>query len=127
MLALRDSDGSAIVAEACRTDDIYPDADPALAPDLIVGYARGYRASWSTVLGTMPREIVEDNMDRWSGTHLVAADLVPGILLANRELAVPDPTVSDVAPTILEEFGISCPAQMTGRPLFTKQTKANET
>ena len=126
LLALRDRDGSAVVDRAYLTEDLYPNADPALAPDLILGYARGYRASWSTVLGKMPHKIVEDNMDRWSGTHLVAAHLVPGILLANRDLTVRDPTVSDIAPTILDEFGIPCPAQMTGRALFTKQTQTSQ-
>jgi len=125
LLALRDDDGSAIMDRAYLTKDLYPNADPALAPDLILGYARGYRASWSTVLGKMPHKIVEDNMDRWSGTHLIAAHLVPGILLANRELTVRDPTVCDIAATILDEFGIRRPAQMTGRALFTnpKHTK----
>jgi len=118
LLAERDGDELPVVAEVSLTEDIYPSADPAEAPDMIIGYARGYRASWSTVLGGMPRKILEDNMDRWSGTHLIAANLVPGILLANRELAADDPTVADIGPTILGQFGISRPSQMTGRALF---------
>lgn len=31
---------------------------------------------------------------------------------------VEQPTVSDVAPTILAEFGIETPGTMTGRPVF---------
>jgi bisphosphoglycerate-independent phosphoglycerate mutase (AlkP superfamily) len=40
------------------------------------------------------------------------------MLLANRPLAVDDPSISDIAPTVLAAFGISKPSQMTGRTLF---------
>jgi bisphosphoglycerate-independent phosphoglycerate mutase (AlkP superfamily) len=69
-------------------------------------------------LGGVAREIVEDNMDRWSGEHLIDPDLVPGVLVANRALTAPHPQICDVAPTILAEFGIKIPAQMTGQNLF---------
>ena len=98
--------------------DAFPGADPKVAPDLIVGYAEGYRASWATVLGEMPKDVLEDNLDRWSGTHLTAPDVVPGMFVSNRKVVVDNPSISDIAPTILSEFGLKIPSQMTGRPLF---------
>ena len=122
LLGTRDVDGQPIIQNVELVEDIYPTADPAIAPDLIVGYSDGYRASWATVLGRMPRPLVEDNLDRWSGDHSIAADLVPGILLSSRPLDVADPTISDIAPTILKLYGIPVPAEMTGRALLDGHT-----
>jgi predicted AlkP superfamily phosphohydrolase/phosphomutase len=120
LLELRDADGSAIVETVYRVDEVYPGADPALAPDLLVGYADGYRASWATAEGRAPPDLVEDNLDRWSGDHCVADRLVPGILVTNRALRVRDPALVDLAPTILAEFGIAAPPRMEGRDLFRR-------
>ena len=127
LMEMRDTDGTAVIKRIDLVDDIYPGADQHLAPDMIVGYNDGYRASWDTVLGKMPRALLEDNLDRWSGTHLICADLVPGMLLTSRKIDVEDPTIIDIAPTILSSFGIAKPAQMTGRSLFSESTDTGET
>ncbi len=44
-----------------RSDQIYSGNATALAPDLIIGYARGYRASWDTVEGNITDEVLLDN------------------------------------------------------------------
>ncbi len=118
LLNVRDTDGSRVIETIYLVDDIYPNADPAIAPDILVGYADGYRASWATAEGGMPFELFEDNLDRWSGDHCVAAHLVPGILVTNRKLRVEDPSLIDLAPTILVEFGVEPPPEMVGRSLF---------
>ncbi len=118
LLEVRDEDGSPVIDAVDLVSEKFPGADPNIAPDLIVGYANGYRGSWATVLGQMPRTTIEDNLDRWSGTHLTAPDVVPGVLISNRRVVAENPSISDVAPTILSEFGIEPPSQMSGRPLF---------
>lgn len=118
LVEVRDVDGSPVIDAVDLVSDLFPGADPLVAPDLIVGYADGYRSSWATVLGQMPRDVLEDNLDRWSGTHLTAPDVVPGMFVSNRKVVVEDPSISDIAPTILREFGLDVPSQMTGRPLF---------
>src|SRR5581483_72905 len=50
------------------------------APDLIVGYGAGYRASWDSVMGKVSDQIFEDNVKAWSGDHCVDPRLVPGVL-----------------------------------------------
>jgi predicted AlkP superfamily phosphohydrolase/phosphomutase len=121
LLQFRDADGTAVVTKVARTGKIYPAADPRIAPDLVIGYNDAYRASWDTVLGGVAPEILEDNLDRWSGEHLIDPDLVPGVLLANRRVMAPEAKLSDIAPTILAAFGIEKPSQMTGRNLFAPQ------
>ena len=120
LMEVRDGDAAAVIGQVALVEDLYAGADPSVAPDLIVGYMPGYRASWATVLGKMPRKLIEDNLDRWSGTHLIDADRIPGVLLTNRKLAAADPRLTDIAPTILNAFGVAPPAHMTGRALFSK-------
>lgn len=112
-------DGKQVIVEVYRGDDIYPEADPTIRPDLFVGYGWGYRSSWETALGGMPEgDLVVDNTNKWSGDHCIATHLVPGVFLSNKRITKENPTLSDVAPTILKEFGIEPPEQMTGKPIF---------
>lgn len=52
-------------------------------PDLVVGYARGYRASWKTALGGTPQATVEVNHQKWSGDHCIDPAEVPGVFLSS--------------------------------------------
>jgi hypothetical protein len=58
----------------------------AVAPDLIVGYARGYRASWQTALGGTPQDEIQDNSDDWIGDHCINPVDVPGVLFTSRPM-----------------------------------------
>jgi predicted AlkP superfamily phosphohydrolase/phosphomutase len=87
-------------------------------PDLIVGYNRGYRAGWQTILGAFPPEEIEDNTNPWSGDHCMDYTLVPGVLLSNRKIAAEEPALTDIAPTILAEFGIAKAKGMIGQSVF---------
>ncbi len=115
---VRDEDGHRVIEKVYITEDLYPDADPRIAPDLLIGYERNYRGSWRTALGGMGRKILEDNKDRWSGDHCIALDLVPGVILSNVKLTVDDPELSDLGPSVLSLFGIDRPDTMTGRVIF---------
>jgi hypothetical protein len=88
------------------------------APDLIVGYAAGYRASWETALGEAPPEVIVDNDDAWIGDHCMAPEAVPAILVTNRKPTVTDPALKDLTVTILKEFGVPIPPEMKGRPIY---------
>ena len=69
-----------------RADQIYSGNATALAPDLIVGYCRGYRASWATCLGDLTADVLLDNDSAWSADHCADALEVPGVLFCNRPL-----------------------------------------
>ena len=106
LLAVRDTDGSKVIDKIYNTAADYVNADPDIAPDLLIGYARNYRAGWPTLLGGFSEDIIEDNKDRWSGDHCIAAHLVPGILLSNKPITTEDPDLRDLAPTLLSVFRI---------------------
>jgi predicted AlkP superfamily phosphohydrolase/phosphomutase len=86
-------------------------------PDLIVGYNRGYRASWEGAVGRVTEVVLMDNTKAWSGDHCVDPRLVPGVLFSNRPMRTEDPGIMDLAPTILTQFGVDPPAHMTGKTL----------
>ena len=88
------------------------------APDLIVGYARGYRASWETALGSIPLDVIRENTDPWIADHCISAAAVPGVLLGTRTPRLSDPRIKDLTVTVLKEFGLAPDAAMTGRPVY---------
>jgi predicted AlkP superfamily phosphohydrolase/phosphomutase len=87
------------------------------APDLIVGYQCGYRASWETAIGQVTDEVFHTNAKAWSGDHCVDHSLVPGVLFCNRKIESEHPRLMDIGPTVLDMFGIVIPAYMDGKPL----------
>lgn len=117
--SVTDANGARVIRGAYRSDRIYQGGATALAPDLIIGYARGYRASWATTLGQMTDEILLDNDMAWSADHCADALEVPGVLFCNRAITSDAPTLVDLAPTILAEFGLKAGPEMVGRPIWT--------
>jgi predicted AlkP superfamily phosphohydrolase/phosphomutase len=77
-----------------------------IAPDFVVGYAKGTRTSDESALGGVPPEVIVDNRSEWTGDHCMDPDAVPGILITNRRLRVPAPSLRDLAPALLAEMGI---------------------
>jgi predicted AlkP superfamily phosphohydrolase/phosphomutase len=116
--SIRDFNGQPVIRRVHRTDKVYSGNATALAPDLIVGYCRGYRASWATCLGDLTDEILLDNDSAWSADHCADASEVPGVLFANRAMDAGTPSLVDLAPSILTEFGLSVPPSMDGRSIF---------
>jgi predicted AlkP superfamily phosphohydrolase/phosphomutase len=117
--ALRDPlNGRAVVASVYRTRLIYHGAAVASAPDLIVGWANGYRASWQTALGALPPALIEDNKDEWRGDHCIAAELVPAAFLSNRKSKLDKLWLGDLTVTLLHEFGVAPAEGMRGQAVF---------
>lgn len=122
LLALRDGDGSRVVREVYLGKDLYRGPTAAkFAPDLVVGFERGYRVSWQTTLGGGGSEVIEDNRFPWSGDHCsVDPSLVPGILATSFPLGAGEPSVMDVGPTVLDLLGVPRPAEWDGKSLVGK-------
>jgi len=110
--------GQRAVKYAYRTDEVYHGPHAAAAPDIVLGYHRGYRGSNESALGEVPDATFADNMMKWSGDHCMAADEVPGIIISSRRIDKADPTLLDLAPTFLSLFGIPPLPEMVGSPLF---------
>ena len=107
-----DGVGDTCVDRAYAAKDIYDGPYADRAPDIIVGYSAGWRASWDSVRGIANDVKFDDNTRAWSGDHCIEPRLVPGVLIANRPLS--EGSIVDMAPTLLELFGIPAPRYMDG-------------
>jgi predicted AlkP superfamily phosphohydrolase/phosphomutase len=116
--ALRDGEGDRpMVIEALDVARRYRGPYLDQSPDLMIGYADGYRVSWDAAVGKVAGAVVSDNRKCWSGDHCVDPRLVPGVLFCNRTFAAEEPSIVDIAPTILGLYGVSVPPHMEGRPI----------
>lgn len=86
------------------------------APDLVIGYGEGFRAGWDSVTGRVTEAVFEDNCKAWSGDHCIDPKWVPGVLFANRKIECDQPEIIDVAPSVLDWFGLPVPGHMDGKP-----------
>ncbi len=104
LLAVRDPKNNLpVITRVDFAADAYQGPYAHDGPDALVGYNRGYRAGWKTILGAFPPDILEDNTNAWSGDHCMDY-------------------LTDIAPTILAEFGIAKPKDMMGQSVFQPNT-----
>jgi predicted AlkP superfamily phosphohydrolase/phosphomutase len=117
--ALRDpGTGERIVRRVYSREEIYSGPYFQEAPDLVVGFERGYRVSWQTSLGGIPRDVIETNERRWSADHCsVDPEQVPGVFFSSRAVEARSPRLEDVAPSVLRRLGIAAPPDMDGKDL----------
>jgi predicted AlkP superfamily phosphohydrolase/phosphomutase len=119
LLAWRDpKNGARVVLRVDRAADIYAEARRAEAPDLIVGYDAHYDCSDASALGDVTAEVLEDNLSPWSGSHLMAPEIVPGILLVNRKLPAAGHDLTDLTVTLMQHFGLPAGEGMVGRSIL---------
>lgn len=109
---------SAVFSKVYRAKDVYHGPYVDGAPDLILGFNHGYRASWQTVLGGYDNDVVANNDDKWSGDHCMDVNGLSGVLLANRPITSESPSLVDLAPTILAEFGMPAPPETEGKVIL---------
>ena len=114
------------INEVFETSEIHDGPYLDRGPDLIVGYNHGYRHSWDCTSGIVAGEVFEDNRKAWSADHCVDPRLVPGILFSSCAIDEPDPGLIDMAPTVLQLFGLPPEPYMEGRPLFHRNPIASQ-
>ena len=119
LLQVRDpKDGTPVITRVDLASEVYQGPYARTGPDALVGYNRGYRSGWKTILGAFPPDVLEDNTNPWSGDHCMDYTKVPGVLLSNRKIPAQTPALTDIAPTILSEFGIAKTKDMMGQSVF---------
>jgi predicted AlkP superfamily phosphohydrolase/phosphomutase len=112
-----------VMTRVDRAAEAYSGPFVTQAPDLIVGYNRGYRVGWDSVLGGIPANVMEDNTQPWSGDHCMDYTKVPGVVLSNHKILSDNPALTDIAPTVLAEFRIARPATMPGHNIFEASSR----
>jgi len=104
------------VRRVVTREEAYKKFDPNMIPDLFVMNNDGYRVSWQTSLGGVPKKVFEDNKAVWSGDHCsVDPEIVKGIFFVNRKLTTGRaPYIGDVYPTVLGALGVKAPYEVDG-------------
>jgi predicted AlkP superfamily phosphohydrolase/phosphomutase len=124
LLALRDPEtGEAVITTVYRARDVYHGDETSHAPDLVIGYNKGYRSSDDSALGTVTSDVITPNLGKWTGDHCIDHRWVPGILVTNRRVTIDDPSLVDIPVTILSEFGVPAPAAMKGRNVLAPSAR----
>lgn len=117
LLELKDSNTN-VISSVYKREDVMHGANLGDAADLIIGFAKGYRVSWQTTFGAVPKQVIFPNDNKWSGDHCsVDPKLIPGIFISNTKFGTEGKSILDIAPTVLSLFGISTPANMDGKAL----------
>jgi len=97
LLMWKGPDGRNVIHRILPKDDIYSGPLKEFGPDLLVGYAPGYRASSETGLGGFKRIQIDINSDHWGSDHCIDSQLVPGVLFSNQSLKnFPSPSFRDI-------------------------------
>ena len=120
LVALQDpEDGARPIRRVLAREEVYKKFDPNMIPDLFILNNDGYRVSWQTSLGGVPKDVFQPNKAVWSGDHCsVDPEIVKGIFFTNRKLTNPRaPYIADVYPTVLGALGVAVPYEVDGEEL----------
>lgn len=98
-----DDSGQRVVRRVFDGEVLYAGNANGDAPDLVIGYDAGFRASWQTTLGGVPEKLTEANQSKWSGDHCIDPELVPGVLFLNRPDPNPPADIQSVAAWLLNK------------------------
>ncbi len=121
------------IRSVSRREDLYSGPYAANAPDLLVNFNPGFRVSWQSAVGGFANSLIEDNMRKWGGDHIIDPEAVPGIVFMNRvgigDTGAPvrvirntdlgGANIIDLAPTILNYLGVPVPQSMEGTSLLS--------
>jgi len=119
LLAVRDpGNGRQVISNVYLTRREYSGPLVDQAPDLVIGYNYGYRGSWQAAIGQYTKTLIDDNDGKWSGDHCIDYLHVPGVLFCNRPVRARNPALWDIGPTILADFGVEKPKEMTGNNIL---------
>lgn len=97
LLRWQGPEGKQVVRQAWRKEEAFEGKLASYGPDLVVGYAPGFRASQENGLGQWSNNAVEPNTDHWGADHCIDPTTVPGVIFSDSGLnGLPNPTYRDI-------------------------------
>jgi hypothetical protein len=87
LLDWKTDDGRQVISRVLLKHEAFNGPYARLGPDLVVGYAPGFRASSETGLGKSAPSLLEDNHDHWGADHCIDSTKVPAVLFTNRDIS----------------------------------------
>jgi predicted AlkP superfamily phosphohydrolase/phosphomutase len=119
LLAWKTDDGKQIISRVLLKHEAFTGPYARFGPDLVMGYAPGFRASSETGLGKSAATSLEANHDHWGADHCIDSTKVPGVLFANKDIKnMPGLSFRDIPYLALgkhlDQSYIKPPSQATG-------------
>jgi predicted AlkP superfamily phosphohydrolase/phosphomutase len=119
LLDWKTDDGKQVISRVLLKHEAFTGPYTRFGPDLVMGYAPGFRASSETGLGKSAATSLEPNHDHWGADHCIDSTKVPGVLFANRDVKnMPGLSFRDIPYLALgkhlDQSYIKPPSQATG-------------
>ncbi|MBI5433927.1 MAG: alkaline phosphatase family protein [Planctomycetes bacterium] len=112
-------DGGRVVLRCDLAKSIYTGERVADAPDIVVGYNADYGNSDEASVGRIPDQVLSDNLGgTFNGSHLMAPEVVQGILMSNRPVRPGAHGLEDLTVDLLERYGVKPGPGMNGHPVI---------
>lgn len=86
LLDWKTQDGKQVISRVLLKHEAFTGPYARLGPDLVVGYAPGFRASSETGLGKSAPTSLEANQDHWGADHCIDSTKVPAVIFSNRDI-----------------------------------------
>jgi len=86
LLEWKTPDGEQIISRVLLKHEAFTGPYARLGPDLVIGYAPGFRASSETGLGKSASISMEANTGHWVADHCIDSTKVPAVLFINRDI-----------------------------------------
>ena len=110
-----DNGGKQLAPTADIAKQVYNGERMREAPDIQVGYNTDYQNSDESSVGRIPHAVFAPNMGgTFVGSHLMAHELVPGIVLTNRRILPGEHALEDLTVELLGRYGVQPAEGMEG-------------
>jgi len=86
LLEWKTEDGKQIISRVLLKHEAFSGPYTRLGPDLVIGYAPGFRASSETGLGKSASTSIEANAGHWGADHCIDSTKVPAVIFINRDI-----------------------------------------
>lgn len=97
LLRWQGPNGRSVIEKVWRQNEAFEGALTEYGPDMVVGFASGYRASSQTGLGSWEQNSLEPNHDHWGADHCMHPEAVPGVIFSSEGLSnFPNPSYKDI-------------------------------
>lgn len=97
LLQWQGENGRSVVQKVWKQNEAFDGPLASYGPDIMVGFAPGFRASSQTGLGSWEKESIEPNRDHWGADHCINPEAVPGVIFASKGLKNhPNPSYRDI-------------------------------
>lgn len=113
-------EGKKVVRQVWRRSEVFDGELASYGPDLLVGYAPGFRASQDTGIGNWAEQSIEPNRDHWGADHCIDPATVPGVIFSDGGLTnFPNPTYRDIP--ALAIGGAPDPGRVSAREPYSEE------